>query len=66
MVWTSPQHKDYAAIGSAIEEIGEIEIQLADPRMENYGGALPTLRKRLAVAKANVVALKNAYTKTYL
>jgi hypothetical protein len=65
-VWASPQHKDYAAIGSAIEEIGEIEIKLADPRTANYGGAVPTLKKRLAEAKANVVALKNAYTKTYL
>ena len=66
LVWTSLQHKDYAAIGSAVEEVEEIEIKLADPRMANYGGAVPTLKKRLAEAKANVVALKNAYTKTYL
>lgn len=64
--WTSPQHKDYAAIGSAVEEMEEIEIKLADPRMANYGAAVPTLKKRLAEAKANVVALRNAYTKTYL
>jgi hypothetical protein len=66
MQWTSPQHKDYAAIGSAVEEMEEIEIKLTDPRMANYGGAVPTLKKRLAEAKANVVALRNAYTKTYL
>ena len=64
--WTSPQHKDYAEIGSAVEEVEEIEIKLADPPMANYGAAVPTLKKRLAEAKANVVALKNAYTKTYL
>ena len=64
--WTSPQHKDYAAIGSAVEEMEEIEIKLADPRMANFGGATRTLKKRLAEAKANVVALRNAYTKTYL
>ena len=64
--WTSPQHKDYAAIGNAVEEVEEIEIKLADPRMANFGGATRTLKKRLAVAKAKVVALRNAYTKTYL
>jgi len=64
--WTSPQHKDYAAIESAVEKMEEIEIRLADPQVTNYGGMEPTLKKRLAEAKANVVALKNAYTKTYL
>ena len=64
--WTSPQHKDYAAIGSAVEEMEEIEIKLAGPRTANFGGAIRTLKKRLAEAKANVVALRNAYTKTYL
>ncbi len=64
--WTSPQHKDYAAIGSAVEEMEEIEIKLTDPRITNFGGATRTLKKRLAEAKANVVALRNAYTKTYL
>lgn len=64
--WTSPQHKDYAAIGSAVEEMEEIEIKLANPQITNFGGATRTLKKRLAEAKANVVALRNAYTKTYL
>jgi hypothetical protein len=64
--WTSPQHKDYAALGSAVEEMEEIEIKLADPRTANFAGATRNLKKRLAVAKANVVALRNAYTKTYL
>jgi inorganic triphosphatase YgiF len=44
----------------------EIEIKLADPRTANFAGATRNLKKRLAVAKANVVALRNAYTKTYL
>ena len=64
--WTSPQHKDYAALRSAVEEVEEIEIKLADPLITNYGGAFLTYKKRLAEAKANAVALRNAYTKTYL
>jgi hypothetical protein len=64
--WTSPQHKDYAAIGDVAKEIEALEIKLADPQIVSQPSAAKNLKRRLTIEKARMVSLRNAYTKTYL
>ena len=64
--WTSPQHRDYAAIGDVAKEIEALEIKLADPQIVNQPSAAKNLKRRLTIEKAKMVSLRNAYTKTYL
>ena len=66
MQWTSPQHKDYAAIGDVAEKIEALEIKLADPRIVSQPNAAKNIKRRLTIEKAKMVSLRNAYTKTYL
>ena len=66
MQWTSPQHKDYAAIGDVAEEIEALEIKLTDPQIVSLPSAVKNLKRRITINKAKMVSLRNAYTKTYL
>lgn len=63
--WSSPQHKEYSELNKASELIAELEAKAADPRIIDAPNASKNLKRRIAVAKANFVALKNKYLESY-
>jgi len=63
--WSSPQHREYSELNKASELIAELEAKAADPKIIDAPNASKNLKRRIAVAKANFVALKNKYLESY-
>jgi hypothetical protein len=63
--WSSPQHREYSELNKASELIAELEAKAADPEVIEAPKASKNLKRRIAVAKANFVALKNKYLESY-
>jgi len=63
--WSSPQHKEYSELNKASELIAKLEAEAADPKIIEAPNASKNLKRRIAVAKANFVALRNKYLESY-